>query len=99
MGDGRGGDGRWWIVDGRWKIAISLLEPPTAAAPMKKKIKPLRAALGCAGLSVLGVILLGFLGLQALFFVTGKTHSGKSTTGLGALAVENLVVGVLFGWR
>ncbi len=42
---------------------------------MKKKIKPLHAVLGCAGLSVLGVILAGFLGLQALFLVTGKSYS------------------------
>jgi hypothetical protein len=48
--------------------------PPTAAVPMKKKIKPLHAVLGCAGLGVLGVILAGFLGLQALFFVTGKPY-------------------------
>jgi hypothetical protein len=48
--------------------------PPTAAVPMKKKIKPLHAVLGCAGLSVLGVILAGFLGLQALYFVTGKPY-------------------------
>jgi hypothetical protein len=42
---------------------------------MKKKIKPLHAVIGCAGLSVLGVILVGFLGLQALFFITGKPYS------------------------
>lgn len=41
---------------------------------MKKKIKPLHAVIGCAGLSALGVILVGFLGLQVLFFVTGKPY-------------------------
>lgn len=42
---------------------------------MKKKIKPLHAVLGCAGLSVLGVVLAGFLGLQARSLVTGKPYS------------------------
>lgn len=42
---------------------------------MKKKIKPLHAVLGCAGLSVIGVILAGFLGLQALYLVTGKPYT------------------------
>lgn len=42
---------------------------------MKKKIKPLHAVLGCGGLSVLGVLVAGFLGLLALFFVTGKPYS------------------------
>lgn len=42
---------------------------------MKKRIKPLHAVLGCAGLSVLGVIVAGFVGLQALFLITGKPYS------------------------
>lgn len=42
---------------------------------MKKKIKPLHVVLGCAGLAVLGVVLAGILGLQALFLVTGKPYS------------------------
>jgi hypothetical protein len=53
---------------------MHLQKTPFAATPMKKKIKPLHAVLGCAGLSVLGVILAGFLGLQALYLVTGKPY-------------------------
>jgi hypothetical protein len=47
--------------------------PPTAAVPMKKKIKPLHAALGCGGLLVAGIVA-SLLAVQALSSVFGKIY-------------------------
>ena len=47
--------------------------PPSAAVPKNKKIKPLHAGLGCAGLLVAGIVA-SYLGTQALTSVTGRPY-------------------------
>ncbi len=47
--------------------------PPSAAVPKNKKIKPLHAVLGFAGLLVAGIVA-SFLAAQALTSVTGRPY-------------------------
>jgi hypothetical protein len=57
-------------------------KPTLPAVPMNKKTKRLLARFGCAGLAALGLILVGFLGLEALAGITGRpyfdTPSGRA---------------------
>jgi hypothetical protein len=67
---------------GHERSRLPFLNPWFDAFPMNKKTKRLLARLGCAGLAALGLILAGFLGLQALASVTGRpyfdTPSGRA---------------------